>query len=85
MGILFYDRINDSPYKYTGQIVGTTNPCLDKDTLLWDGDRYVKISENPKTFKSWKTGEKETIKLYTNIGYQIILTPDHKIMLACIV
>jgi ribonucleotide reductase alpha subunit len=82
MGILFYDRINDSPYKYTGQIVETTNPCLDKDTLLWDGDRYVKISENPKTFKSWKTGEKETIRLYTNIGYQIILTPDHKIMLA---
>jgi len=81
-GLLFYDRINDSPYKYTGQIVETTNPCLDKDTLLWDGDRYVKISENPKTFKSWKTGEKETIKLYTNIGYQIILTPDHKIMLA---
>lgn len=81
-GLLFYDRINDSPYKYTGQIVETTNPCLDKDTLLWDGDRYVKISENPKTFKSWKTGEKETIRLYTNIGYQIILTPDHKIMLA---
>jgi ribonucleotide reductase alpha subunit len=81
-GVLFYDRINDSPYKYTGQVVETTNPCLDKDTLLWDGDRYVKISENPKTFKSWKTGEKETIKLYTNIGYQIILTPDHKIMLA---
>ena len=26
-GILFYDTINDSPYKYTGQELISTNPC----------------------------------------------------------
>lgn len=26
-GLLFYDRINDSPYKYTGQEILATNPC----------------------------------------------------------
>ena len=27
MGVLFQDRINDSPYKYTGQVLQATNPC----------------------------------------------------------
>jgi ribonucleoside-diphosphate reductase alpha chain len=26
-GLLFYDRINDSPYKYSHQIIDATNPC----------------------------------------------------------
>jgi len=26
-GILFKDRIDDSPYKYTGQEIFSTNPC----------------------------------------------------------
>lgn len=26
-GLLFYDRINNSPYKYSGQIIEATNPC----------------------------------------------------------
>lgn len=26
-GIVFYDRINDSPYKYSGQEILATNPC----------------------------------------------------------
>ena len=29
-GILFYDRINDSPYKYTGQELISTNPCSEQ-------------------------------------------------------
>lgn len=81
-GILFIDRINEnSPYKYTGQKIEATNPCLCKDTILLDGDRLTKISSGGKTFSSWKTGEKDVIRLTTNAGYQIILTPDHKVML----
>jgi len=26
-GIIFFDRINDSPYKYTGQTIYASNPC----------------------------------------------------------
>lgn len=26
-GILYYDRMNDSPYKYSGQEIMATNPC----------------------------------------------------------
>lgn len=29
-GILFQDRINDSPYKYTGQKIQATNPCSEQ-------------------------------------------------------
>lgn len=80
-GILFYERMNNSPYKYTGQEILATNPCLDKDTILLDGDRLTKISLGGKTFISWKTGNKEVIRLNTNAGYSIILTPEHKVML----
>ena len=29
-GLLFQDRINDSPYKYTGQKIQSTNPCSEQ-------------------------------------------------------
>jgi len=29
-GILFYDRINDCPYKYSGQTIEATNPCSEE-------------------------------------------------------
>jgi len=32
--ILFFDRINDSPYKYTGQEIFSTNPSLRKGTKI---------------------------------------------------
>lgn len=80
-GLFFVDNVKkDNMVKYISEVVGT-NPCLYKDTLMLDGDRLVKISEGGNTFVSWKTGEKETIKLTTNAGYEIIVTPDHKIML----
>lgn len=29
-GILFHDTINDSPYKYSGQLIQATNPCAEQ-------------------------------------------------------
>ena len=29
-GLLFQDRINDSPYNYTGQVIQATNPCAEQ-------------------------------------------------------
>lgn len=81
-GMLYKDRIDDSPYKYTGQEILATNPCIHKDTYMLDNDKINKISHyNHDTFTSWKTGIKECIKLITNAGHEIIVTPDHKVML----
>jgi len=33
-GIVFLDRMNDSPYKYSGQKIEATNPCVAKGTLV---------------------------------------------------
>jgi len=79
-GLLFQDRINNSPYSYTGQEILGTNPCLHKDVILDDGDSLNPIN-NLNSIKSWKTGIKNCIKLTTNAGHEIIVTPDHNIML----
>lgn len=79
-GILFQDTINDSPYKYTDQKIQSVNPCLHKDVLLPSENKLIRISKPNNGFTSWKTGKKKCIKLTTNAGHEIILTPDHKIM-----
>jgi len=72
-GMLFKNAIDRSPYAETGQEIFATNPCLFKETFLQDGDKITKISENGKTWKSWKTGLKPCIELTTNAGHKIIL------------
>jgi ribonucleoside-diphosphate reductase alpha chain len=81
-GLSFVDRINeDNLVPYYGKLEAS-NPCLDKDTLISDGNKLFRISNAGKAteFKSWKTGNKECIKLITNAGHELILTPEHKIM-----
>lgn len=34
-GILFYERLNNSPYKYTGQEILATNPCGEQPLPFW--------------------------------------------------
>lgn len=80
-GIFFIDRANeDNIVPYLGNIEAT-NPCLHSNTLMLDGDRLKRISDEGKTWMSWKSGNKETVRLTTNAGHEIILTPDHKIQL----
>ena len=33
-GILYYNKLNDSPYKYSGQEIMATNPCVSGTTLI---------------------------------------------------
>ncbi len=90
-GISFRDIMNDdNKNPHLGEINGS-NPCLHKDSYLvtenglekisllkskiWNGIEY---SES----KSWKTGTKPVVKLMTNSGFEYIVTPDHKFMLA---
>jgi ribonucleoside-diphosphate reductase alpha chain len=46
-GLLFYDAINDGPYKYSGQYITATNPCFHGDTMVAvaDGRNFVSIKQ----------------------------------------
>lgn len=46
-GLLFYDAMNNSPYKYSGQEIDATNPCFSGDTLVAvaDGRNFVSIKQ----------------------------------------
>ncbi|MEK0337310.1 MAG: hypothetical protein QQN41_07745, partial [Nitrosopumilus sp.] len=46
-GMLFYDTINDSPYKYSGQEITATNPCFQGDSLVAvaDGRGFIPIKQ----------------------------------------
>ncbi len=80
-GIAFFERINeDNMTPYLGSL-SASNPCLYKDTLLLDGTGLCKISAKARNWSSWKSGIKKCIKLITNAGHELILTPEHRIML----
>lgn len=87
-GFQYHDNMNKwNPVPKYGTIWGS-NPCLHENTLMLNKDRLIPIKEaegkenDPNyDFYSWKTGEKETIKLITNAGYEIILTPYHLVRL----
>jgi len=57
--------------------------CLEEETLLLDKESLIPIKNlKANDWCSWFVGEKDCIKLITNAGYELICTPDHKIMLA---
>jgi len=61
-------RIGDlDKFKFTGEY-----------TVVEDGISPIYEAD---TFYVWKTGHKKGIKLITNAGYEIKLTPDHKIQI----
>jgi ribonucleoside-diphosphate reductase alpha chain len=43
-GVLFYNRINDSPYKYAGEELIATNPCARKK-VVWYTLKFRKLLE----------------------------------------
>lgn len=82
-GVIFKDVVNKNTPHPKDTILISTNPCLYKDTVMFDNNNLHPISTevSNSNFKSWKTGIKSCIKLITNAGHEIIVTPDHKIML----
>lgn len=46
-GMLFYDTINDGPYKHSKQIITATNPCFHGDSMVAvaDGRNFVSIQQ----------------------------------------
>ncbi len=81
-GIIFKDQMNKTPHP-KGTTIISTNPCIYKDTIMFNNNNLCKISNNNdiSTWNSWKTGNKKCINLKTNAGHTITVTPDHRIML----
>lgn len=42
-GLLFYDRMNDGPYKHSEQTINATNPCVAGETLVAVADGRVAV------------------------------------------
>ena len=98
-GIVFLDRLNrDNVLIEIGEIE-STNPCVTGDTwvLTQEGPlqvndivgRQVSLALNGNFNLSteqgfFKTGEKQVIRIQTERGYSIEVTPDHKIRVAAI-
>jgi ribonucleoside-diphosphate reductase alpha chain len=68
MAVLTDDRVFQIKY---GALSGSEESV---PTLIEQGVGLSTIS------KAWKSGVKETLKLTTKSGYEIVATPDHKIM-----
>jgi ribonucleoside-diphosphate reductase alpha chain len=99
-GIVFLDRLNrDNVLIELGEIE-STNPCVTGDTwvLTQEGPaqvadivgKQVSIALNGNFYSSteqgfFKTGRKQVIKIHTDRGYSIEVTPDHKIRVASLV
>lgn len=75
--------------------VVTTNPCLTKDTwvMTLDGPRRISaLLDEPfvavvdgadhKATAFWSSGVQSVVKLKTAAGYEVRLTPEHKVMTA---
>lgn len=90
-GIVFLDRMNDSPYKYSGQKIEATNPCqpsyatvLTKDGIrtigdISIGDEIWSGSEWTKVINKWSTGVKPVYK-YTTTAGRFIGTENHRVV-----
>jgi len=89
-GLLFRNRIDNSPYQYTGQKIFSTNPCFTGDMKLLTKNGYKTFLElnnknvevinafgNVQTGKVFYTGNKETIQLNLSNKQIIKCTPDH--------
>lgn len=44
-GLLFEDAVNNGPYKYSGQIIDATNPCVETGTLILTEHGWRKVEE----------------------------------------
>lgn len=81
-GVIFIDRArrDNLVESLEGYSLYGTNPCLAKDTWLWDGNYWRQIQEGVgERWRSWKTGRKKIHRLETTSGYYVDLTEDHKV------
>jgi ribonucleoside-diphosphate reductase alpha chain len=80
-GILFYDRINNSPYKYTNQIIKATNPCSEQPLPpngccnLGSLDLVKFLGQDSKILDLYKL--ESAIRLAVNFLNEVILKTEY--------
>ena len=93
-GVMFYDAVQDSHPNNNLGLINSTNPCVVGDTLVYTVDGMIPIKDlvgkNPELIlyngehgvatKVWSNGFKDVYRLNTKEGYNVTLTPEHKIM-----
>jgi ribonucleoside-diphosphate reductase alpha chain len=91
-GLLFYDRINDGPYKYSGQEIIATNPSMMRGTKIITDLGVLPIEQlEGKTFRvrnlhgEWSPAEcflsgknKKLFKVSLSGGAEYYATKEHK-------
>ncbi len=70
-GILFQDRINDSPYKYTGQEIFSTNPCSEQPLPL-NGVCNLGSFDLSKFIKKDKSFDFEKFEIAIRLGVRYL-------------
>ncbi len=88
-------RVGDQVYTFDGMVITTSNPCLFRDMRMDTPDGLIpigdladrttcKIKDATGVYRNarvWYTGDKECIKLSLMGLKEIIVTPDHRLML----
>ena len=70
-GVLFQDRINDSPYKYTGQVIQATNPCSEQP-LAPNGVCNLGSLDLSKFIKKDGTTDFDKLEYATRLGFRFL-------------